>query len=121
MDSDISFNSEINVVCVKATGELNHETGARIAERTLRVIAKHKCNKIFCDYSKMKVTASFWEIYENPILFDLWGIPHNFNIAVIYSQDEDSFKFWEARMQNAGFIVRVFTQEEEALKWLTET
>ena len=121
MGSDISFNSELNVVCVKATGELNNETGAWIAERALEVIAKHKCDKIFFDYSKMKVTASFSDIYENPMLFDLWGITHNISIAVVYSQDEEKFKFWETRMKNNGFLARVFTQEDEALKWLTET
>jgi hypothetical protein len=121
MELIISFRPDLNVVCVKATGELNNETGARIAERMLRAIGTYKCNKVFFDYSNMNVTASFLEIYETPILFDLWGIPRNINLAVVYSKDEDNFKFWESRMQNFGFIVKVFNKKSEALQWLTST
>ncbi len=119
MDLDVVFNSKLNVVSVKATGELNNTTGASIAEKTLETAAKHKCNKVFCDYSNVKVTASFLEIYENPHIINRWEIPHHFKIAVLYSEDEKSFKFWETRMYNTGFVARIFQNEDEALKWLT--
>ena len=120
MGVTIDFSSKLNVICVKAAGELNNEKVALIMERTLKVIGKYKCKKVFCDFSNTKVTASSLEIYESPILFDLWEVPYIICISVVYSQDEKSFKFWESRMQKAGFIARVFTEKGEALKWLTE-
>jgi hypothetical protein len=120
MGATIKFNSKLNVIFVDAAGELNNENAALIVERALKVIDKHKCKKIFCDFCDTKVTSSSLEIYEIPILFDLWEVPYNVCISVVYSQDEKSFKFWEARMQKAGFIARVFKEKSEALKWLTE-
>lgn len=120
MGATIDFSAKLNVVSVNAAGELNNEKVALIVERTLKVLEKHKCTKVFCDLSHTKVTASSMEIYESPILFDLWEVPYNIRISVVYSQDEKSFKFWETRMQKAGFVVRVFTEKAEALKWLTE-
>ena len=118
MDFDVVFNPELNIVSVRAIGEIDHENGALIVENILKVAAKHDCNKLFCDYSISKVKLSLDEIYETPQLFDLWGIPQNFMIAILYSEDEKKFKYGETRLHNSGFAVRIFRIKDEALTWL---
>lgn len=113
------FKGELNIVRTRAEGNLNNETEAFIVKNALKVAAEEKCHKLLFDYSKVNDTASMLEIYESPLLFDLWGVTRNFSIAVLYSEDEKNFKFWETRMINEGFSARVFRNEDQALQWLS--
>ena len=118
MSSDVVYNSKLNVVSAKATGVLKYEVGKRLVEKILKVAANHKCHKVFCDYSKMKLPVSILEIYDNADHFELWGVPRNFLIAVVYSEGQKVYKFWETIVRNRGFAARVFNDKDEALKWL---
>jgi hypothetical protein len=119
MHSDVVYNSKLNVVSAKATGVLNYEVGKGLVEKILKVAANHKCHKVFCDYSKTQLPASILEIYDNADHFEQWGVPHNFWIAVFYSEDQKVYKFWETVVRNRGFAARVFNDKKVALKWLT--
>ena len=119
MRSKVVYNTKHNVVRAKATGMLSYEVGKELVEKILKVAANHKCHKVFCDYSKMKLPASILEIYDNADHFEQWGVPHNFWIAVVYSKDQKVYKFWETVVKNRGFAARVFNDKNEALKWLT--
>jgi hypothetical protein len=120
MGLTVGFDLKLNVVRLKATGEINKRTAAWIANNALRAAAKHKCNRVLCDYTDVKLTASILEIYQNPLGFKQWKIPRNLKIALLYSKDDESFQFWETRMYNIGFIARIFKQEDEAAKWLAK-
>ena len=67
----------------------------------------------------MKLTASLLDIYNNADHFEQWGVPHNLCMAVVYSEDEKAYKFWETVIRNRGFAARVFTDKDEAIGWLT--
>ena len=118
MSSEVVYNSKHNVVSAKATGVLNYDVGKGLVEKFLKVAVDHKCHKVFCDYSKMKLPVSILEIYDNADHFELWGVPRNFLIAVVYSEGQKVYKFWETIVRNRGFAARVFNDKDEALKWL---
>lgn len=119
MSVDIIYNSELNVVSVRATGELNFEAGKTLAQKILKIAAGHECKKVLCNYSNMKLTATPVDLYNNADHLDKWGVPHDFWIAVIYSEDEKAYKFWEIVAKNRGYLGRVFKDKNKALKWLT--
>ena len=118
MGVDIVYNSKLNVVSVKATGELNFEVGITLAEKILEVAGAHGCKKVFCDYSEMKLTATPVDLYNNADHLDKWGVPHDFGIAVVYSENEKAYKFWEIVAKNRGYLARIFNDKDKALEWL---
>ena len=119
MNSDIAYVPEFGVVKAKQVGELNNQTGMEIVQKATDIASKQKCGKILFDFTEMEVTAPILEIYHTPSLFIKMEIPHYFKLALVYSDDEESHKFWETVMRNSGFITRVFTEHSKALKWLT--
>ena len=118
MAKDITFNTDHNVLCFKAIGEQNSKTRVEFAEKLLNIAKEFNCWKVLCDYTQSRVTAGTLEIYRIPSQLEQIGIPRYFKIAVIYSSDKESYIFWETRARNADFTTRVFTDKDEALKWL---
>lgn len=120
MEPKIVYNSEFGIVKVKAEGMLNNQIGLELVQKAIDIASKHQCSKIFCDYTEMKLVASIFEIYEYPSIAIQMGVPLHIKVAVVYSIDEESHKFWETVNRNAGFVARVFTLQDEALKWLVD-
>lgn len=118
MEPHIAYDPEFGVVTVKAEGILNNQVGLVLAQKATDIASKNQCSKILCDYTAMKVTASTLDIYEYPSLAIQMGVPRHIKVAVVYSTDEKSHKFWETVNRNAGFVARVFTLHDEAIKWL---
>ncbi len=117
MEPNITYDPEFGVVKVKAEGMLNNQIGLELAQKAIDIASKHQCSKILCDFTEMKVTASTLKIYEYPSHAIQMGVPRHLKVAVVYSIDEENHKFWETVTRNAGFLVRVFALQDEAIKW----
>ena len=51
---------------------------------------------------------------------DRLGLERDARTAILVSEGDTSYDFVETTMQNAGFNVRIFTNEQAAAQWLDE-
>ena len=120
MGLELVYNPNLDAVCVKATGTLDYEVGKELVEKILKVALKHRCRRVFCDYSEMKLTASSFDIYDNPDHFEQWGVPHDFCVVVVYAERENEYKMWENVARTKGYSAWAFQDKEQAIEWLTK-
>ena len=116
----IGLNPTRNVLEVRAEGELNSKNARHIARKISEFASKHRCSRVFFDYSQTHLTDSILSIYENPPYMEREGLTRAMRLAVRYERDEQKHRFWETVFRNRGYMARVFNNEDDALQWLMD-
>lgn len=71
----------------------------------------------------MKGGHSVFDIYFLLDLYQQFEIPKTIKEAVVFSNEKDNkekVKFYETASLNKGYNVRIFSNRDEAVKWLGE-
>ncbi len=82
---------------------------------------EHRRLLVLTDLTDMVVTPSILNVYDAINMFENMGIHRNTSEALIIPANKfavENVKFYENACQNRGFNVRLFTDRDEALKWL---
>ena len=116
----IGLNPTLNVLEVRAKGEMNSDNARQVARRVCEFAAKHDCYRVLFDYVLTYFTDSILSIYENPSRMEQEGLTRTMRLAVCYEQDEQKHRFWETVFRNRGYMARVFNNEDDALQWLMD-
>ena len=119
MGIDIIFGRNFNIVSVETNEALDFKFEKKIVKKIVEVALQNKCQKVLCDFSKATLAVSRLDIYNILEYFERWGVPRNLIMAIVYSDDENLYSFWETVAKNNGFVVRVFADKDKAIEWLT--
>ena len=108
------------VVRVTTSGRVTAEVGLRVARELVRTLELTGYRRFLVDhrYSEMAITIT--ELYYLATNTLALGLDQRFVGAVVFNPaTEHDFEFYQMRLNTVGLPRRMFTDYEEALRWLT--
>jgi len=119
MKIEHSYSKELDAILVKHSGVFSgFEAGSPMSFGIGRLAEVYSCNRFLLDARDMKCDRSIIDLYFMGEKFDKLGFKRKFQIAFVYSQDEELYEFLELVVQNRGYSTRFFKDETQALEWL---
>jgi len=121
---DSAYEIKDNCLFLKVTGDFDNNRSIEIIYETHEKLLTHNLAMIFCDVTD--VTGL--EYPRKPILsiYDLSSmistyVPSRTKIVILGTEKQvDKYAFFEDEMIKKGLSVKVTSQPEEGLKWLSE-
>jgi hypothetical protein len=117
---EVGFDSERQLVTVKAEGDLNERSSLHLARQFREAVLGCGWQRLVCDCRSARFSESVIGIYESSDRLQRERVPRGLRIAVIYENDEQKHRFWETVVRNRGFMARVFRTPKEATDWLID-
>jgi hypothetical protein len=123
MSHTVMYNSELHIVESKLQGDMTVGEAEKFVTEIAKIAKEKDCHSIFIDFRKVSQKLSMVEMYRLPDrtknIFAAFGM----NIllykrANVVQKDLDDYVFHENVMVNRGHNEKVFTDIEQAKKWL---
>lgn len=121
MPWNVVAHPELPVVETIYAGNMTGDDVAMAAAETLKIAAGLGRNRLFADCSTLDGGHS---------IFDLFAISEETNLGALGLREAilqpalasslEMVKFWETACMNRGVQVRIFTERDEAMRWLLE-
>ncbi len=123
MPHTVIYNSELHIVESKLQGDMTLGEVKEIVTKIARIAKEKDCRLIFTDFCEVRRKLSILQIYELPDrtknIFASFGINVSlYKRANVVAKDLDDYVFHENVMVNRGQNEKVFTDMENAKKWL---
>jgi len=124
MSHTIIYNSETHVIESKFNGDLNFEEVKEFISAGALISRENNCPFFLSDYREVKLELSTMDIYEVPQLLQDIFASFGLNVrrlrrAVVAAADLEDYLFYETVAFNRGQYAKVFTDVDEARKWLS--
>ena len=112
------YDPENRVLVVSVSGEMDNSTFPEAAKTLWDELDKHKCDRALIDHLDFTISDSVIEIYDRPKeLIDVSG-GRRLKMAGLVKEMDTNYRFIENIYVNRGFNVRIFTDREDAMRWL---
>jgi hypothetical protein len=122
MSWNVEYDSELGIVSGRYVG---HVTNDDFREATAKAIAlgrANNTNRFLIDDSQYEGGATVFGLYELPNLHEELEADRKSRGALILpssgSSAEKDARFYETVCQNRGWLIRVFSERQEAINWL---
>lgn len=121
----VIYNSELHIVESRLQGDMTLGEVDEIITKTAKIAKENDCRLIFNDFREVSRKLSILQIYELPdrirTIFTSFGINVGlYKRANVVAKDWDEYIFHENVMVNRGQKEKVFTDMDEAKKWLMD-
>lgn len=117
----VTVDKTNSIIRVVASGDFDKPLGDKMITETRTTAGKYGFN-IFCDATKAKVKVPVIEWFllprTLPILQDQKIRTIKAAVLIPKGVQEENYKFYENVTHNVGMNLKVFLNEEEAIKWL---
>ena len=121
MPYKVTYDSEHDYIVARIDGELGIPVAKEFLAEVARVISTSGCERILDDLRGAELMLSITNLYFATRLAPQAGIPPSVRSAIVVAEkDWSSYSFFEMAAQNQGQVVRVFTDPDEARRWLME-
>ena len=123
MSHTVIYNSELHIVESKLQGDMTLGEVKEIVTKIAKMAKENDCRLIFTDFREVSRKLSILQIYELPDhtknIFTSFGINVLlYERANVVAKDLDDYIFHENIMVNRGQNEKVFTDIDQAKKWL---
>lgn len=122
MSYEITLAANGKYLCVRVTGIINREIALQYGREARRLALQHSIEGYLIDVREAVNTgtlgANFQYAYKD--LEDM-GYSRHWRRAILVKEGDNSHDFIETVCRNAGYIVRLFTREDEAINWLNQS
>jgi hypothetical protein len=123
MTHTVTYNSTLHIVESKLQGNMTLGEVNEIITKTAKIAKENDCRLMFNDFREVSRKLSILQIYELPDrirnIFTSFGINVGlYKRANVVAKDWDEYIFHENVMVNCGQKEKVFTDMDEAKKWL---
>jgi hypothetical protein len=121
----VIYNSQLHIVESRLQGDMRLGEVDEIITKTAKIAKENDCRLIFNDFREVSRKLSILQIYELPdrirTIFTSFGINVGlYKRANVVAKDWDEYIFHENVMVNRGQKEKVFTDMDEAKKWLMD-
>ncbi len=123
MNVDIEIRENPRHIFYKITGTLTLEGFIEAATQVGAVSEDSEIVHILADYRELSFDINMASVFEMPDELELLGMPIDTKSAVLHSGDsetDEKFEMFKMLARSKGHIVELFTDEQDALKWLSE-
>ena len=121
MDYNISVSENEKYILVKVNQPMTINLGRRCGLDATKLGERNNINCYLFDLRGApnieNVLPNYQFAYED---MDNLGFPRNARSALLTDPDDKSHDFMETLFRNAGFNVRLFSNEHSAIAWLVE-
>lgn len=123
MTHTIIYNAELHIIESKLQGDMTLDEVDEIVAKTAKIAKEKDCIFILNDFREVSRKLPLWQIYELPDrirrIFTSFGIHvGRYKRANVVAKDWDEYIFHENVMVNRGQREKVFTDIDQAKKWL---
>lgn len=118
MGYELSYDAEKKIIRGRVLGELNPSLVKNMAVDLEKLGRKHKCPRLLNDLREAVISKSLLDIYSMPRVVEEAGMQKSFRRAIDVNPPVNDYRFLEIVSVNEGQEVRVFSDPEEALRWL---
>jgi len=114
----VQYEPDKGHLIARLTGTLDREVLGQYARAIFEAGRTYNCKKLLNDISQVVMDISISEIFYLPELLESVGIDSTWKRAVLYTADQEKFRFLETRMFNEGHPVKIFRDRDSAVRWL---
>jgi len=123
MPHTVIYNSELHIVESKLQGDMTVGEVEEIVTKIAKIAKEKDCRLIFTDFREVSRKLPMWQIYELPNRLKNIFAAFDINVLVykranIVAKDLDDYIFHENIMVNRGQNEKIFTDIDQAKKWL---
>ena len=118
MPYDIRMVSQDKLVQIKLSGPVTPELVDEIYPGVINMAKEYGCKGVLADFRDVTKHLSVLEKYKLGRSLGDFGFARSYKIAIVYSQSDPEDDFFETAARNAGYIVRIFRDIQEARDWL---
>jgi hypothetical protein len=118
MDWEITTHK--NYIAISTKGIADKNSSMAMAKAITDQMRNNKIKRVLIDHGHLdSVTGSVFDIYERPKIFNIIGAIFGIRIAeIVKPEHSEHFKFLETVCVNQGFQFQIFTEKDQAIKWL---
>ena len=123
MESNFTIEKKDNYTLIIGEGERNDLASLVEGTKKIQQIAKeNNTNHLLLDYRKVKLSVPLTEAYNIVKIYEkkMPGFSNLVMAAVVKKLDWEIAKFWESVSNKRGYTFKVFSQMNEANRWLDE-
>lgn len=114
--------AEARIARARTTGRVTFDAVLGMIGDGMAFAQGHQTRRLLVDHTASEPAGSTLDIYRLPPEAEARGLTRDFRLAIVAPNNPkhlSDFTFYETRAQNAGFLHRVFTNERDAIAWLT--
>lgn len=119
----VRFDERLRLVAVTVTGSISRSLGEEIITRARTLAAAHQCGVLY-DVRQadpgFSVTQAFFVPRQLPVLQEARTRGLRAAILTRPPGGDRVYEFYEDVTTNLGLSVKVFIDEDEAIRWLTQ-
>lgn len=121
MDYEIAVSPGNEFIRIRVLVDVTADIVARFSRDARALSEKTNIYRILSDERAGRSLTNITQTYEfaHKQASD-HGPTHRWRIAVLKDPDTPEYDCVETVMRNAGYVFRIFTQEDEAISWLTD-
>lgn len=119
MKYEVSYDKERDLIVGRVEGDLNSALVKEMSSAVAEVVRKTGCCNILNDLRDARIASSAFDVYKMPGIINNQGVPNICKRALIVSEESKGFRFLETVSVNVGQQVRIFTDPESAIEWLS--
>lgn len=118
----VTYLNDYNLIEIAYKDILNKKDLHHALEESAVVANTYQVFHFLADCTKLEGGHSVFDLYEIISFLDKMNLTHRMKEAIIFESNAQviaNVLFFETTARNRGFNVRIFTEREEALNWLT--
>ena len=121
MPSDVTYNSDFQIIEIMHTGML---TAENLEKTTSKAMALHKelgVNAVLIDTSHLKSVENLLDLYDLPKEYSEGGASRAVRIALVMPETSAArvdAQFYDDVCSNRGWVVQQFERRDVATDWL---
>ena len=124
MPFECEYDAQTDSLMVKMIGKIDMQTIQALMSEVISASDKHNPTCILKDAREAKPSLGTFDLYEIPRLLDRYiERSHPFfrmRRAIVIAEQQEDYEFFSTVSANVGQRVRIFTDINEAKKWLFE-
>ena len=124
MEFQILYNQEIGVIEARVSSIFNLNLIDNMAPELAKKAVNTGCKLMLIDFSKTEISMKTVEIFKVPEklaqIFNSYGLDIRcIKRSILFSKQNEDFQFLETVSDNSGHNFKIFTDEKDAMIWLT--
>lgn len=122
MTWNVEYDTELGLIHCVYSGRVTVDEFKEATTKAMTLSKIKKTAKFLIDDSMLEIAVSATEIYELPLFYDDIKASRKSKMAVILPsarQARKDVEFYETVCRNRGWAVKIFTERQRAIDWLT--
>jgi len=121
MNCELTYDEERDLIVGRIYGEFDSSVVMKMTTDLAAMVRRHGCSRVLNDLRGATITSATLSICNMPRVVDQAGVPIKCKRALIIREASADFHFLETAFVNIGQEVRIFTDRDDAIEWLTDS